>query len=184
MLRKFFGALFCLGVLLGSVSATAAGETGSIGVMLAQEGEVTLYRVGDLTETGYRLAELYGGHALTFDELLSPELAAILAREAKDGVVRQADQGVVTYSGLEPGIYLLVQTACEEESVPFSPFMVTLPWDGDQWDVEVRPREEGPANGPPKTGQDAGVFLAMTTMLLSGLGIMACTMAERDRKRT
>ncbi len=178
MLRKILGLLFCLGLLMGSVSAGAAEETGSIGVMLDQAGEVTLYRVGEFTEAGYRLLDCYGGQELTFDQLLDPQLPTILAQEAADGTPRKSETGLVTWYGVTPGIYLLVQTDCSPDTYPFSPFLVTIPWDGDQWDVQINPQD-----APPKTGQGVELFLAMGMMLVSGLGLAGCTLSPWKKRK-
>ena len=47
----------------------------------------------------------------------------------------------------------------------FSPFLVTLPWDGYQWQVEVDPMN----TALPQTGD--GVGIAMFAMSASGAGI-------------
>lgn len=173
MLRKLFAILFCLGVLLGSASAMASVETGSVGIMLGTEGEVTLYRVGDLRGPEFVLLERYGGETVTFDELLSPELAAWLAQEAGDGVAQRTSEGMVTFDGLEQGIYLLVQTAVAPGAYPFSPFLVTIPWDGGQWDLQTYPSADAAPGSGPKTGQDLGLLLAAAIMTVSGLGLIA-----------
>ncbi|MBQ8834008.1 MAG: hypothetical protein IJ001_03690 [Oscillospiraceae bacterium] len=181
MLRKVFAVLFCLGVLLGSVSAMAAAETGTIGIMLDREGEVTLYRVGDMTAEGCRLLERYGGLELSFDDILSPDMASWLAQEAEGGTTRESVDCLVTFDGLEQGLYLLVQTTTEVGHYPFSPFLVTIPWDGDQWSIRTRPRTEEGTEESPKTGQGMGLPLAVGLMLVSGMGLMGCAAVERGK---
>lgn len=180
MMRKVLSVLFCLGVLLGSVSAMASEQMGTIGVMLDQEGAVTLYRVGEICGESFHLFPGYGGETVNFDQIISPELASILAQEAAEGSTQRAVDGLVTFTGLEQGIYLLVQTEVEEGSYPFSPFLVTIPWDGDQWTVHSKPKTA--QDLLPKTGQDLRLLLGAGMMLASALGLMGCCYAERGKK--
>ena len=181
MVRKLFCMVFALGLLLGSVTAMAAQQTGSIGIMLEQEGSVTLYRVGEMGQETGCLLERYGGLELSFDDLLSPDLAAWLAQEAEGGITRESVEGLVTFGGLEQGIYLLVQTMDEPGQYPFSPFLVSIPWDGDQWDITASPKVSELLDQLPQTGQTAGFLVAFGLMVVSLAGMAGC-LAWENRK--
>ena len=174
MLRKILCVVFGLAVLLGSTSALAAPRTGTIGIMLEREGAVTLYRVGDAGESSYRLLDCYGGMEVSFDDILSPDLAAWLAQEVTGGTERKAVDGLVTFTELEQGVYLLVQTSAPGY-YPFSPFLVSIPWDGDQWSVQANPKIAELLEEIPHTGDNGILFAAMALMLVSGLSFFLWT---------
>lgn len=180
MLRKILCTVFGLLVLMSSICALAAPQSGTIGVMLDREGAVTLHRVGDAGENSYRLLDCYGGMELSFDEILSPDLAAWLAQEVSGGTAQEAVDGLVTFYGLEQGLYLLVQTSAPGY-YPFSPFLVSIPWDGNQWSVEANPKIAELLEELPQTGENSRLFAAMALMLVSGLTLMTLA-ALRSRR--
>ena len=177
MRRKLICLLLAIWILMGSVTASAAGETGTIRVLLGQKGKVTLYRVGSFTEGGCRLLKIYGGGELSFDDLLSQDMAQWLAEKAVNGTTKKTVNGTVTFSDVEVGIYLVVHKQAAEGYLPFAPFIITMPWDGDQWNMEAKPKI---TTEIPKTG-DFVLFPALT-MLLSGSGLLMLRGKRKARR--
>lgn len=160
-------------------------KTGSITVAMRYQdkavpgGSLTLYRVGDVDEDGgdYSFVPTgdFKGCVAAFDEknIQSPELAKELADYAETkklsavGTKTAGKDGNVTFSGLELGLYLLVQETAAPGYGKMSPFLVSVPYLEDNqyvYDVksapktdlerEVTPTETAP-HGPtlPQTGQ-------------------------------
>ena len=170
MFRRIFKGMAFGMVILFSLSAMAS-QVGSIRVE-TEGGTVALYRVGDFEQTHFRLLQIYGGRAVTFDETLTPELAEELAKIARGGFVKAADiHGEVLFLNREPGLYLVVQRTAPEGYVPFRPFLVSLPWDGDQWEVKAQPKQEGQQ---PLTGDPRDPMPWLGTMIFSAAGILCC----------
>lgn len=162
-------SLFALLVLL-TINATAA-QQGCISV-ITKGGLVALYRVGDFEETHFRLSDDYGGGTVSFDEFLAPEFAAELVQLARNGYVKAADlTGTVEFSGREAGLYLVVQRSAPQGYEPFAPFLVSLPWDGDLWEVRAEPKLE---EVQPQTGDQAHPDRWFAVMCLCGAGLIWC----------
>lgn len=179
MLRRIINAIALWMVLLLTVSAMAS-QLGTIQVE-TEGGTVALYRVGEFEQTYFRLLQSYGGRAVTFDETLTPELAEELAEIAQGGYVKAADiHGNVVFSNREPGLYLIVQRTVPDGYAPFSPFLVSLPWDGDQWEVKAQPKLEGPQ---PLTGDSADPVPWLGSMAFSAVGILCCVWLGREELR-
>ena len=183
MLRKIACILLGTAMFLGSVSALAATQTGSIGVMLDGEGVVTLYRVGSIQENRYRLLDSYGGTVLGFDDILSADLAAWLAQEVFGGQEKRSADGLVTFSGLEQGLYLLVQTDAAG-GIPFTPFLVSLPWDGDQWCIQTSPKIEELLERIPHTGDQSALPRALALAVFSGAAILYLLSEKATGRKT
>lgn len=177
MRRKLHCLLLAVWVLLGSVCASAEGETGTVRVELGQKGKVALYRVGSFTEDGCRLLKTYGGGELSFDDLLSQDMAQWLAGKVVNGTTKKSEDGVVTFADVEVGIYLVVHKEAAEGYAPFAPFIITMPWDGDQWDIEAKPKI---TTEIPQTG-DAALIPALA-MLLSGSALAFLTGKRKARR--
>ena len=73
---------------------------------------------------------------MTTDQLddANPDLASKLAEVAMDpskgitaDTTRDISEGKVTFTGLKPGLYLIVQTKDSEKGLTINPFLVTIP---------------------------------------------------------
>ena len=149
----------------------AAAPLGSVQI-ITKGGTVALYRVGDFEDNHFRLLEDYGGRKVTFDETLSPELATNLVQYARSGYVKAADlNGIVEFNGQEPGLYLVVQRTAPQGYELFAPFLVSLPWDGDQWEVKAEPKLEGVQ---PQTGDRANPERWFAAMCFCAAGLVWC----------
>ena len=155
MIRKMLVMWIALNLAVFMGTPAKAAE-GSIRVKTGGQ-DVSLYYLGQSEATGYRLLKAYGGGYLTFDDTLSSELAAWFAGKADSGIPGVQDANGTVFAGLQEGLYLV----CGE----FEPFMVTLPWDGFYWEVEVDPMN----STVPQTGD--GASIAILTMVVSGAGM-------------
>ena len=171
-----------------------------------QGGDLGLYCVAGVEEEDgsyyFRLrSDLLGGERLDQSGLDDPDLAARLASAPALGDPDQTavfdQQGLVVFSDLEPGLYLLMQSNAAEGYEKMLPVLVSLPWYDSaketyiyDIDATVKPEVERtaeptpPPGDLPQTGQLNWPVpvLAAAGMMLLILGIMLLT-AERHRKR-
>lgn len=148
-------------LLLSCISALAA-QTGSVRVTVTNQDDepvpgmtITLYTVAEGSTLHHDFN--YNRTGLTFSNLRanphSPQYAAILAQCANDygvtGSVKATDDdGMVRYSHVAEGIYLVVG---QMGSVIFDPFLVPVPTtiNGvDDWSIEAEPKVEYTPPGP------------------------------------
>ena len=187
MLRKTMCTLLALGLMLGlGNTAQALEEGGSIRITLENgqgvvtEGEVTLYCVGFPVSDGYRLRKEYGGGIVKAEDAMSSSLGVWLAEMAADGEVRLLDaDGSAEFSGLEDGLYLVMQSETAEGYYPMESFLITIPYDGERL-VQAYPKAERILTESPRTGQSPLPILGVIGMVLSGTGLIMC---YEDRKR-
>ena len=154
-------AALLLVVLLAAaqaVSVSAAeipdmSRTGSISVTMLDGqtpvpgGEWALYKVGDVQEENgdYScvLSAPFAASKVSLDDVQSEtaakDLAAYAAQEKLEGTELAGDQkGYAKVSGLELGLYLLVQTQNAQGYYTVEPFLVTVPlYDGKTYDYDV-----------------------------------------------
>ena len=164
----------------------AAAETGRIRIQLDYEAvadaEVELYSVAEPLEGGYRLREVFGGGIIRQEEAASPELARWLAwRRDSSGVGQKLNpQGEAVFSGLERGLYLVIQTAAPEGWSCAEPFLVPIPLDGE-WEVLACPKQSLLLTQSPRTGQHPAPIFGAMGLVLSGMGLYLCV--EKLRKK-
>ena len=181
-------ALLLGAALAGSPAAALAHDVpdmdrqGSVAVTLACDGErvsggeLTLYRIGDVSEDdgdyGFAVSSAFAATGAVFDAetLASASASAELAGELADFAVQQGVSGTVAavgeggetlFEGLEPGLYLAVQTEASDGFEPVDPFLVSVPMfeDGSYvYDVDASPKvstlvpaPEPPASQEPQT---------------------------------
>lgn len=162
---KKLAALFLALALLCALSLTAyahevpdESRTGSITVTLAYDGEavtggiLTAYQVGEIVEDDGNYS--FGKTAAmadfdgSYDDLDSESLAAAVAAFVeKNGISAYATKsntnGTVTFSDLELGLYLIVQTEACDGYDAISPFLVSVPAYEDGayvYDVDASPK--------------------------------------------
>ena len=159
-------AVFCVLVMCGAnafAAVTEGFDTGAAcsltvhiendrGEIWAAEGaQVTVYKAADMSWSDDGLEYSLTKDFLGLSEELDPfsdQQAAALAQMAASGSVSgtalMADQkGAVSFTGLTPGLYLVVETDHAKNTECFEPFMVTLPLmnDGEwQYDVDADPK--------------------------------------------
>ena len=200
-------AVLCLLLLPVRAAEYDPDRPGSVMVTLegggkALEGaELTLYRVGNVTQGGYNqsfapTADFVGADLTDLNrEGLAEELAAL----ARGGQKKSTDNlGRAVFSNLTPGLYLVVQTGKVKGYQPVAPFLAAMPLsEGNGWtyDIEARPkvapepRPTTPGGGgggkPPliQTGQLNWPVpvLAVSGILLFSLGWAMVNL--RDKRR-
>ena len=182
-MKKGIMRLCLLAVLLPvlMMRASAVSGEGAIRVTLrsgsifASSGKLTLYMVGDEISGGYRLKEDFGGGVISTKDTQMEDLPQWLADQAEGGVTQEIDlAGTVEFTGLKEGLYLIVQTESSNGFYPIKPFLVRLPWMEEQWYLEAAPKLEMIPAGQPQTGEGMVTVLSALTMLLSGIGLVAC----------
>lgn len=147
-------------------------RTGSLTLWLAFDGQpldggsLTLYRVGELSVTdgnaGFLpVRELEDGPALTElnDPGLARELASLAQSRNLSGIQEEILMGWVTFSPLEPGLYVVTQQQSQatEGFDAIQPFLISLPrWENGNYvyDLTASPKvplvpEETPPPPPP-----------------------------------
>lgn len=114
-------------------------------------GKVAIYRVGSISGSSYQYV---GDFATIGDDLTShipndPEKGKVDSAylDQLEDIARQSDgqtmdidsRGNAKFSGLEPGVYLVVQTQAASGYNAFDRFLVTIPWEGS-YDVDASPK--------------------------------------------
>lgn len=154
---------------VGSVSVTMADpET----LRVVSGGTLTLYRVADVrldndADYSFELTEDFAGSTADLTGALDADLARGLADYAADagltGVTREvSSDGLVRFSDLAPGLFLLVQHLAAEGYYEVSPFLVSIPLEEDGayvYDVDATPKMELLKEKPeePGTPEEPGV---------------------------
>ena len=176
MSRKLFCMVVAMIFVVAVVMAVQA-VAGTIRVDIGGKGEVAIYPVGEPEGVGYRLYGRYGGGYVTYDDVLSPDLAAWLAENAKNGTVKKTKQGIASFGGLEEGLYLIVQCGKRDGYAMFAPFLVSVPWDGDLWEVDAKPKMEQETAETPQTGD--GLIISVGILLTSAAGLSFCWLRRK-----
>ena len=162
----------CAAVAAVAMPACAAGMTayahevpdltkeGTIRIVMKQGenvvpgGTLTLYRAGAVEEDdgnySFQLTEDFIGSRESLNEISSSELAQRLSQYAKDhsvsGITQEIDgSGSIAFTGLAPGLYLLVQGQAAEGYQPAVPFLVSIPLMENGlyiYDVDASPKVE------------------------------------------
>ena len=147
MKRRIFSFLtaFVLLLNLGSMALAATvdlTEEGSITVDMRYHyipvpgGDLTLYRVGEVAlengEYGFRPTDDFADYQGSFEDIESPELPEELSEYARQHRIKGETQsigidGSVTFEGLTPDLYLLVQHNPAPGYYPVNPFLVSIP---------------------------------------------------------
>ena len=178
---------FLLVLVAGIRIPVTAAQYGSIQVFMdygepVSGGEIALYPVARPIDGGYRLEQAYGGGVIRQNEANSAELAQWLSeRTPGEGKRCVPDaQGYGTFRGLSEGLYLLIQTSAPTGWACVSPFLVSIPMDG-QWEILARPKQAQLMTESPKTGQHPAPIYASMGLVLSGIGVCMCV--DKLRKK-
>lgn len=117
-------------------------------------GTLTVYRVGAVSGTAgsyaFELTGKFENCGISITDIQSSELAGKLADYvAENGVVgltKELDeQGMLTFTNLKPGLYLLIQNRAASGFEKVSPFLVTVPITENGtyiYDVDASPKTE------------------------------------------
>ena len=179
---RFFTVLLVLAFLPAAASAHPVpepGRKGSVTVSMQFDGEavpggeLTLYRVGEVSEDDGNYTFVPTGEFIRwgsdFGTLASAEQTAQTAHSLRYFALRNGitgttkgigTDGKVTFSNLEQGLYLLVQTRPATGFSRVNPFLVSIPYEQDGeylYDVDARAKTEleqepTPTKPPEKPG--------------------------------
>ena len=192
-------------------------RTGSIEMRSSYEGkpvsggDLALYRVAELEEENgsyyFRLRAELGGQRLDQASLDDPDLTQRLAADPNLGIAEKTavfdKDGLVRFSRLRPGLYLLMQQNAAEGFDRMLPVLISLPWYDEQADAylyeidaSVKPAPEcAPQDKPvipprptdhllPQTGQrnwPIPVLAGLGTLfLLLGLALLSGDRTKRE----
>lgn len=206
-MRKRIVSLLIVAMLLGAVAAPALahevpdpGRRGSISIAMTYQGTavpggtLTLYRVAAVdTDNGdyfFTYTEDFSGCSIPVTELssanIASELASIARQKNLSGTTCGMDEeGNVTFSDLELGLYLLVQEKAAPGFQKVNPFLVSVPYQENGhyiYDVDTAPKnlpdpETEPTTQPtkpsgnlPQTGQ---THWPVPVMAVAGLLLIA-----------
>lgn len=167
MFRRTLTCILLLGCFL-FLSVPASAQTGSIKIETTG-GTVALYKVGEFHTQGFLLYQEYGSGIISEDDVLSSNLAAWLYEQVGNGHIKATDiYGDALFDGLSPGLYLIAQPSTPEGQNPFDPFLLSLPWDGTVWEINID------LELLPQTGETPFFSAWGMGMLISALGIWLC----------
>lgn len=165
--QKRGAMLFLILLLFCSMSMAAyahevpdASKKGSVTVTMTYKnkavagGKLTLYRVGAVAEDdgnyGFVLTGDFTGSGISLENIQSARLAKKLADYVGDHKItgkagKIGNDGKVSFSKLELGLYLLVQTDAADGYLAADPFLVSVPMHEDgayDYDVDATPKVE------------------------------------------
>lgn len=163
--------LVCLPVSALAHPIPEEGRTGSICVTVRYNdqpisgGKLTLFQVGEITVDGGKYAFSptgdFANWGTDFGDIQSSDLASSLAAFIQTqklvGLEKTiGENGSVTFSGLEQGLYLLVQNTAASGYSKLSPFLVSLPYlDGDEYLYDVAASAKGELEREPEPTKTA-----------------------------
>jgi hypothetical protein len=150
------GRAFAYESTQGSITLTlSAGDTVIIG------GSLSLYRVGDLADPltlNRNFRDAAQDNPLDLENAdLAKDLAEYVQEKGLKGTVGQvSDQGTVTFSQLEKGVYLIKQETAFQNGSDIAPFLVAIPQQGTgRYNIDASPKvmvlnpeEPEPSEGP------------------------------------
>ncbi len=154
-----WGAMAVSGVSAAHSTPDAA-QTGSISAAMTYEdqavggGSLTLYRVGDVTQDdgnySFTLSEAFADSGVSLEDITAASLADTLAAYAEENALEGStvdisEDGTWTASGLELGLYLIVQNDPADGFEAISPFLVSVPMYDEEtgayvYDVNAQPK--------------------------------------------
>jgi len=152
-MKRMIAAVAAMVLLV--LAVFASGQTCSLTFEIEHDGQalnggsLSVYLVGVAEEDHYVRVDALSDFEISFEKLDTPETAKLTwdaVNQAKlEGHREMITDGKVSFSDLEPGLYLVAQEeACAGYS-SLSPFLITLPRleDGEpQYDVTAKPKVE------------------------------------------
>jgi hypothetical protein len=185
---KLLCVLFAAALVMGLAMPVSAQSPGEIRVTLdfgdgeVHDGSVLLCLAATAEGEHYRLTETFGSGLVKREDVVSDALAQWLAeiaiREEKSRIL-DAD-GSACFTGLQEGLYLLVQSEEIEGADPFAPMLILLP-SGGAMQLVVFPQQRSVYSQCPQTGQPNTPILGAMGMILSGMGLLICLKRIRQK---
>ena len=122
----------------------------------------------DSTKTYYGLDKLGLNNLIQDNTMMKDYLTYQMMNEF--GVAAPLSSFVyITVNGEDWGLYLAVETGGTGE---FAPFLISLPWDGDTWNLDVKPERDGIPAEIPQTGDKSVVVISSWVMAAAMLGLL------------
>lgn len=167
--------VFCLAAGVCAHDAPDFTKTGSITIRIEDGGDgvsggtIKLYRVAEITEDdgnfAFALTEAYLPSGVSLENLndasVAQALADFAAKNKMQGISAEVDEyGMVKFTGLELGLYLVVQQEAAPGYYPITPFLMALPLYENgvyNYDVDASPKvqiERAPEPTVPETKPD------------------------------
>jgi len=187
MFRKIVCMLFLAGILLVFAFPVRAEDNhGTIRVVpdwagsRVVDGQVGLYRIGELTSEGCRITDGLADWIIDRQEILTDGFLQWALVQSWDGGKgsQLADEQGAFFDDLEDGLYLVVQTVPACGFSAFQPFFVTLPVQ-THMDVTVNPQITALTEIPRTGDYPAPIFMAM---LLSFAVVVLMILTENRKK--
>lgn len=211
-------------ILVLAVSAAAQArevpdlsKKGSISVTMRYQdkavpgGSMTYYRVGDIQEQdgsfSFKLNASFAPSGVAVEDLSAASAAKALAKFAAEQKLPGITKGIgldgkLSFTGLKPGLYLLVQRRAAQGYAAAEPFLVTLPMEEDgtyRYEVDASPKVElkpaaptnptapskptVPGDKLPQTGQlhwPAAALAVLGTLLTAAGSIRTVAVRKRE----
>ncbi len=181
----------------GSVSINMMSEGDAIG-----GGEITLYRVGDLSltdgEYSFILTDEFKNPNIMLEDINSKDTAKDFLTFAIDnkikGITSTIDgDGKADFDELSLGLYLLTQSKAADGYEEFEPFLITVPLNNNGeyvYDVDASPKidiereESEPESAPPDIPQTGMLkwpipVLAICGIIIFSIGWSLCFLRKR-----
>ena len=187
MFRKIVYMLSAAGLaIVFGLPTFAAQSSGSIHVISGRRdnrvisGQVTLYRIGELTAESCRITDGLADWIVSRQEVMTEDfLHWALSQSWKNKwICDVSEEQGAEFHDLEEGLYLVVQTEAGPGYSVFAPFLVALPDEGNM-DVTI-PVGVSDISEIPRTGDHpAPIFMAM----LLSLGIAVFIVLTENRKK-
>lgn len=145
-------------VMVMSLPVKAADREGSIRVIPVwggkqiAGGEVSVCRVGDRTEDGFRVTDGLANWTVSEQEIFSGSWMRWILEHAEEEVISGPvnQEGEAAFEDLREGLYLVRQPRAAPGFMAFSPFLLSIP-EGENWDVAAEVKavrdEESPRTG-------------------------------------
>ena len=177
--------VFCLLSLVAeSVQAVPAG--GEIfcwllwGEETVSDGSLEIYRAGDAVPEGYLLGSEFGGGVIAGEDIPSSAFARWISEKAGPGEMRKPSRsGLVKFTGLEPGIYLIRQGEESKNFAPIEPYLACVSEELVQVDTypKVLPRK-----WIPQTGESSWLYMAVIEISLTMTGLLISLKTFRQKE--
>lgn len=188
MFKKLAGVLLAAAIVLGGSVRAEAAAYGSIRVSLdagelpVTNGAITLYHVGVPITGGYRISQGFGGGIIKQEDVQSVYLAQWLVESGgvNGKTIGMDVEGDVTFSNLEDGLYLVVQTQRMDGFYPILPFLVELS-EGTGREIHAYPKTEPIMIDNPQTGDPMTPLLGAMGLVASGIGLYLCVDSKRKK---
>lgn len=150
MKNKLFSCIFALALILTFAVPTFA-YSGSINVTMSYRGEtvpggtLTLYFVANPGDGAYYYGNSsFAGCGISLGNITSETIAENLAgyaitKNISGTTVTIDENGKASFSGLQEGLYLIIQNEAAIGFNEVNPFLVTIPYAG-KYDVDATPK--------------------------------------------